>query len=402
MRADYIEQGTKQYLQTVLAFFAAGFNTFAILYVVQPILPDLTSYYDVTPTTASLALSVTTFALAISMLFFGSISEAIGRKNIMVFSMFTASILCILTAFSPSFSSLITMRTIQGVALAGLPSIAMAYLGEEIHPKSLASAMGLYISGNALGAVFGRVFSGLVAGYWNWQVGLIGVGIVSLVATVIFWYALSPSKHFVKKDLNVLSLFKSLTEHMKNPLLVILFIMGFLLLGTNVSLYNYVSFVLIEDLNVDQRLVSWIYLIFLVGVLSSMISGRLVYRFGKIAMLYVGIIMGITGLFIVLLPSVWMVVLGLICFTFGFFIAHSLTSGWVSNIAHNNKAQASSLYLFFYYTGSSVGGTLAGFFWMKFGWGGVSFMNIFFLVSCLILFMTFLYLLKRRIWHFKL
>src|SRR5699024_8986357 len=137
MRADYIEQGTKQYLQTVLAFFAAGFNTFAILYVVQPILPDLTSYYDVTPTTASLALSVTTFALAISMLFFGSISEAIGRKNIMGFSMFTASILCILTAFSQSFSSLITVRTIQEVALAGLQSISMSYIVEEIHQMIL-------------------------------------------------------------------------------------------------------------------------------------------------------------------------------------------------------------------------------------------------------------------------
>src|SRR5699024_11990800 len=97
MRADYIEQGTKQYLQTVLAFFAAGFNTFSILYVVQPILPDLTSYYDVTPTTASLALSVTTFALAISMLFFGSISEAIGRNYLMVFSLLSASIIFILT-----------------------------------------------------------------------------------------------------------------------------------------------------------------------------------------------------------------------------------------------------------------------------------------------------------------
>lgn len=398
---DFIEQGTKKYRKTALAFFAAGFNTFAILYVVQPILPDLTKYYGVTPTTASLSLAVTTFTLAVSMLVFGSISEAVGRKNIMIVSMLSASVLCILTAFSPTFSSLIIMRAVQGVALAGLPSIAMAYLGEEIHPRSLPGAMGLYISGNALGAVFGRVFAGVSAGLWGWQYALIGVGAVSLIATLIFWLALAPSKNFVKMELDIVSLFKSLTEHLKNPLLIILFVMGFLLLGTNVSLFNYVSFVLIEDFNISQTVASWVYLIFLIGVISSMISGNLVYKFGKATMLYVGISIAISGLLVLLIPSIWAIIIGLILFTFGFFIAHSLTSGWVGNIAHSNKAQASSLYLFFYYTGSSVGGTLAGVFWMQGGWLGVSVMNIAFLVSCLTLFMLFLYLLKRRIWHFK-
>ena len=399
---NFIERGTSKYKQTVLAFFAAGFNTFAILYVVQPILPDLTTFYNVTPTAASLSLSVTTFTLAISMLFFGSLSETVGRKNIMITSMLVASLLCILTAFSPTFSSLFVMRAIQGVALAGLPSIAMAYLGEEIHPTSLPGAMGLYISGNALGAVFGRVFAGLAAGLWSWQVGVIGVGVVSLIATVIFWYSLSPSQHFTKREFNLLSLLKTLAAHIKNPLLFILFVMGFLLLGTNVSVYNYVSFVLIEDYQVSQTIVSWIYLIFLVGVLSSMISGRLVYQFGKTTMLYTAFIISISGLLILLIPSLIAVIIGLVMFTFGFFIAHSLTSGWVGSIAHNNKAQASSLYLFFYYTGSSVGGTLAGLFWGMAGWYGVSLMNISFLVLGLMLYMTFLYLLKRRIWHFKI
>ena len=117
MEMDFIERGTKSYKQTALAFFAAGFNTFAILYVVQPILPDLTAYYGVTPTAASLSLSVTTFTLAVSMLIFGSISEAVGRKNIMIASMLAASVLCILTAFSPTFSSLIVMRAVQGLSL---------------------------------------------------------------------------------------------------------------------------------------------------------------------------------------------------------------------------------------------------------------------------------------------
>ncbi|MCI4060002.1 MFS transporter, partial [Bacillus cereus] len=104
------------------AFFAAGFNTFAILYCVQPLLKEFTREFHVTPTAASLSLSVTTMLLAVSMLVFGSLSEVWGRKPIMAVSMLAASVLCLASAFSPNFHTLLVLRTIQGIALAGLPS----------------------------------------------------------------------------------------------------------------------------------------------------------------------------------------------------------------------------------------------------------------------------------------
>ncbi len=76
---------------------------------------------------------------------------------------------------------------------------------------------------------------------------------------------------------------------------------------------------------------------------------------------------------------------GITIFTFGFFGAHSIASGWVSHRAMHDKAQASSLYLFFYYFGSSIGGTAAGVFWSKFGWGGVIGLIAFFLLGAIVL-----------------
>jgi YNFM family putative membrane transporter len=63
--------------------------------------------------------------------------------------------------------------------------------------------------------------------------------------------------------------------------------------------------------------------------------------------------------------------LGLVVFAFGFFAGHSVASGWVNKRADANKAQASSLYLLFYYLGSSVVGSVGGLFWSRFGWPGV-------------------------------
>ncbi|KAB2334942.1 MFS transporter [Cytobacillus depressus] len=383
---SYIQQGTTLFRKTSFAFFAAGFNTFAILYCVQPLMPEFTREFNINPTTASLSLSITTMVLAISMLIIGSLSEVWGRKPIMVISMLAASVLCILTAFSPNFHFLLGLRTIEGILLAGLPSIAMAYLGEEIEPKSLGMAMGLYICGNAIGGVFGRVFAGMLSDYFGWQIAIGGIGLISLAATLIFWHSLPPSRNFKARQLEVGKLSKSLIDHLKDPALVCLFVMGFLLLGSNVSLFNYITFILLEKpYSLSQTFVSWIFLILIIGMFSSVWTGKLVERHGKQKILFISLFIALIGVCVTLDSHLFIKILGLGLFTYGFFGSHSIVSSWVGQRATQNKAQASSLYLFLYYTGSSVGGTLGGVFWSIFGWGGVISMNIGFLIISLIL-----------------
>lgn len=158
----YIKRGTKSFRMANLALFAGGFNTFAILWSTQPLLPEISKEFDLSPAVSSLTLSLTTIALAFSMLFVGSLSEVFGRKTFMTITLIVSSVIAILTAMSPNFHFLLFFRILQGIALAGLPAIAMAYLGEEIEPTSLGMAMGLYISGNSIGGMSGRFISGAI------------------------------------------------------------------------------------------------------------------------------------------------------------------------------------------------------------------------------------------------
>ena len=64
----YLEQGTTAYRKSSLALFAGAFVTFAILYSTQPLLPEFTREFNISPTLASLSLSVTTITLAVFML----------------------------------------------------------------------------------------------------------------------------------------------------------------------------------------------------------------------------------------------------------------------------------------------------------------------------------------------
>ncbi len=381
-----IQQGTPLFRKTSFAFFAAGFNTFAILYCVQPLMPEFSKEFSVSPTTASLPLSITTMVLAVSMLIFGSLSEVWGRKPIMIVSMLASSVFCILTAFSSNFHGLLVLRTIEGISLAGLPSIAMAYLGEEIESKSLGAAMGLYICGNSIGAVFGRVFSGMVSDYFGWQIAIGGIGLISLAATLIFWNTLPPSQNFKARPFVMRKLGLSLMDHLKAPSLICLFVIGFLLLGSNVALFNYIAYVLLEKpYSLSPTYISWTFLIMIIGMFSSVWIGKLVDRHGKQRLLFTSLFLALIGVCLTWEANLMMKIAGLGFFTFGFFGAHAVASSWVGQLALQNKAQASSLYLFFYYTGSSVGGTLGGLFWSAYGWGGVISMNVGFLLIGLIL-----------------
>ncbi|WP_458413002.1 MFS transporter [Schinkia sp. CFF1] len=369
---NYIQRGTRTFKMVNIALFAGGFNTFAILWGTQPLLPEISKEFHLSPAVSSLSLSSTTIALAISMLIAGSLSEVFGRKPVMTFALLSSSILSILTAFSPNFHLLLLCRILQGITLAGLPAVAMAYLGEEIEAKSLGYAMGLYISGNSVGGMAGRIISGILSDLFGWRMALAGIGIVSLLASIVFFIILPKSAHFEPRKLAVKPLVTSLFSQFKEPGLIYIFMTGFLLMGSFVSLYNYIGFELIAPpYSLSQTLVGFIFIVYTVGTFSSTWMGMLADHHGKKKLLQISLVILLLGACITLNSSLWLKIFGIAVFTYGFFAGHSIASGWIGQLSTHDKAQASGLYLFFYYLGSSIGGTVSGTFYSGFGWVGV-------------------------------
>ena len=368
----HIQKGTRDFTKANLALFAAGLCTFANLYITQPLLPVFSDEFGISPATASLSLSVATVILAFSLILFGSLSEAWGRKNIMTFSIIASSVLTLVIAFSPSFESLLMLRAVQGFVLAGVPAIAMAYLGEEMDPASLGTAMGLYISGNSVGGLVGRIFMGTMTDLFTWRIGIILLGILSILISLYFIWALPASKNFKARPLNFSGLTKSLLRHCKDPGLVSLFGIAFVLMGSFVTLFNYISYKLLDEpYSLSASIVGWLFIVYLVGTFSSAWFGSLSDRFGRQRVLFAGILIMFSGALLTIPGNLAIKIIGITIFTFGFFGAHSIASGGVSFRAKKDKAQASSLYLFAYYFGSSVGGTTGGVFWHYYGWDGI-------------------------------
>jgi YNFM family putative membrane transporter len=383
---SYIQKGTIKFRKVSMALFAGGFNTYAILYSTQPIMPYLSRDFRVSPTVASLSLSVTTITLAISMLFVGSLSEVLGRKPIMSFALCGTSVLAMLTTFVPNFHYLLALRVLQGFILAGLPAVAMAYISEEIDQTSLGMMMGLYISGNSIGGMGGRIIIGSLTDIFNWRVALGSIGALSALASILFWFELPPSKHFQPRLLDIKKLLKSMLSHIKNPELLCLYGIAFLIMGGFVALYNYIGFQLIAPpYSLRPTLVSFIFIIYIVGTFSSTWMGQLAGRYGQYKILCVALLIMLTGATITLNGNLLIKITGIAFLTFGFFGTHSVASSCIGCLSTHDKAQSSSLYLFFYYMGSSIGGTAGGLFWTSHGWAGVISMIVCFLMLALFL-----------------
>ncbi len=365
---------TPQFRQVAIALAAAGFSTYALLYCVQPLLPVFSDDLGVSPSASSLSLSVTTVALAATMLVAGRLSDVVGRKTPMAVSLFAVGLLTTAAAFAPSWPSLLAVRALTGVAMAGVPSVAMAYLAEEVHPRDLGIAMGIYIAGNAYGGMAGRVLTGLlidVSDSWRLTLGIIGV--LGLAAAVLFVTLLPPSRRFAPEEgLSLRHLGHAFAAHFRDSGLLALFGVGFLIMGALVTTYNYMSYRLLEPpFGLSQAVSGAIFLVYLVGAPASAWFGRLGGRHGRGRMMALAVALMLAGLLLTATASLPVTIVGIAVLTSGFFGAHSIASGWVSRRALVARAQAASLYLFSYYFGSSLCGSLGGLFWSRFGWPGI-------------------------------
>jgi len=373
MNNNRMQSGSAAFRQANLALFAAGFVTFITLYDVQPLLPEFARVFDIPPALASLPLSAATLTLAAAMLIAGTISETLGRRPVMIFSLVMTSLLALCSAFSHSLVSLVTLRFVQGIVLAGLPPVAMAYLSEEIEPATIGTAMGLYIAGNAIGGMSGRIFTATITDFFSWQIALGLVGILCLGLSLYFAYSLPPSTHFRRRPFETRYLFTSLYQQLLDPTLRCLYAISFMVMGSFVTLFNYITFRLTgAEFGLTQTLVSFIFLSYLFGAGCSSLTGKMVNRIGRGATLRVGLAVMAAGLSMTLTGVLLLVIVGIAVFTCGFFVTHTAASTWVGRQAKTAKAQASSLYLFFYYLGASVSGTAGGFCWTHMGWPGVA------------------------------
>lgn len=367
-----LQAGTPEFRRANWAVILGGFACFTLLYGTQPLLPQFTEAFGISPTMASLTVSAGTLTLSFLLIPLSMLSDKFGRAPLMKAALLGATFFAWASAFAPSFEWLVISRAGVGACIAALPAAAMAYLGEEITPTARGKVMGMYIAGNALGGMFGRFLSALVTQYSSWHYGLGALALTGIICTILFWRLLPPARHFKTRSLAPGALWIDVRRIYADPGLPWLFCTAFLIMGAFVSIYNYLGFRLSEaPYNLGPAAIGCVFLLYAVGSASSALAGNLADRFGRGHIMLGMIATMAIGVLATLNSHLAVIIFGLGLFTFGYFATHSIASGWVGFRAGERRGLVSALYLSSYYLGSSFLGSTSGPLWTHYQWPGM-------------------------------
>lgn len=365
------EKGTRLYWRALIALTLAAVATFAQVYSPQGLLPDIARDFGISASASSLALGATTIGLAIGVLPWGRLSDRIGRVRAMRWAIVASVLVGLASPFAPSFGSLVGVRFVEGLLLAGLPAIGVTALAETVTPLAFGSAVGVFIAGNTIGGLFGRVLSTVAGEPLGWRWGMFLVALLAAVAAVLFLVLMPPT---VLPPGPSLPLFQATIANLRNPGVMVMVAQGLLLMGGFVAAYNYLSFRLQHPpFGLTPAQVAPMFLAYLAGALASSWVWSLTRRIAPISTLILSIATMLAGLGITLLPWLLAIALGLVVFTIGFFGAHAIALGLASRRADStSRSLAPSLYNAAYYTGSTLLGWVGGVAYAAAAWGGTA------------------------------
>jgi len=367
---------TAGFRRLMAGLFFAGVATFAQLYSPQGLLPLIAVDLHTTADQTALLVSASTIGLALAVIPWSFVGDRLGRKPAMTISIIAACVFGIGATLSPTFEAILVFRVFEGVALGGVPALAMAYLNEEVHPLSAGRSAGTFIAGTVIGGLLGRIVAAPIGEWYHWRIGMGAVLLLAVASASCFLLLTPQARKFSPTTTSPRKAIASITTNLRSAVLNVMYLLGMLLMGGFVAVYNFLGFHLVEEpFNLPVSVVSLLFLAYLMGTVTSPWAGAMATKYRPSRVLMVLTLIMIIGVLLTLVPNIWVLLGGLVIFTGVFFGAHSVASGWAGAAAEGGRAQSTSLYNLCYYTGSSVFGWLGGIFLTRYGWPGTVFMT---------------------------
>lgn len=357
------------HIRATAGIMLAGAAAFSMEYCIQPVITEIAATFGLNPAQASLSVSAAILGMALTLLALTAFADKLPRRKMLALSLIASSAVMCGVSLINSFAAVVALRFVQGCILALVPVLAISYVNEEFSAEKAAAGIGMYVSGTTLGGITGRITVSTLTDFFGWQLATAILCAAAAAAGLLVLWLLPPEQHAPHKQS---AGFSTEVFSKKNKKLFYLCIAAFCMMGSFVAVYNFISYVLKgAPYNLSQSIIGFLYGVQIFGTFSSAVAGKLVYRYGSakiiaanLAVLGLGALLTLNGVLTVKIAGVAMV-------SFGLAGAHSAASGWSGRLVTTGKAAAGSLYMFSYYSGASVLGSLGGVFYSGFGWGGV-------------------------------
>lgn len=350
------------------ACMLAGLCTFLNMYDTQPLLPYLRRLYHCSEIAVSFTVSATILAVALAAPLVGLLAESVGRKKVIVPSLYLLTVPTLLAATSQNLHQLIFWRFMQGLFVPGVIVVMMAYIGEEFAGAYVGRAMAAYITGTVLGGFAGRYISGVVAHHFDWREAFLVIGLVNLAGAIMVQRWLPKARSFVRSAAVRHSLADA-GQHLRNRRLLAVYGMGFAALFCLVGAFTYANFYLADPpyhLNSEQ--LGSVFFVYLLGVVITPLSGKFLDHYGMRHTAVAAFAFMVAGLLLTLARSLPVIIAGLAVFSSGVFIFQAVGTVQTGIVAGRARSSAAGLYVTFYYIGGSLGAIVTGWAWGAGSW----------------------------------
>lgn len=339
--------------------------TFSALYAPQPLLPILSKDFDVNVSRVALVTTVTLIPLSFSPFVYGILLESVSAKTVIFFSFLLLGISEFFIFFTTNFSSLLLIRLFQGLLIPAVLTSLMTYVSKSFENSNLQKAMSIYIAATIIGGYLGRAVSGLVSFMFGWRTVFLILGIFLCVFVFFIRYL---EKDIVLQSSNKNN-YKDLIAILKNKTYLTIYFVIFFTFFAFAGFLNFLPDRLSKISSFTNELkIGLAYSGYLMGVLISLYSGKVVSRFGHEKAMFIGSVCYIFAISFFYIKNAYIIYVNMFFFCGCMFLIHSLASGYVNSISREKKGIVNGLYISFYYTGGIFGTYLPGLIYDHSGW----------------------------------
>jgi YNFM family putative membrane transporter len=352
-------------LHRTLLIGLIAFLTLADLFAAQAILPSLVTRYSVSPAEMGTAVNATTLGMAIAALGVALCGRRMQRRRGILVSLVLLAAPTALLSVAPNLPSFAALRVMQGLCMATAFTLTLAHLGERCAMGQTASAFAAYVTGNVMSNLVGRLGAAALVDHVGLTGCFLGFALLNLAGAALVHATIdrvAPMAGGPSAGWPV---------HLRNPVLLTCFAIGFCILFAFVGTFTYVNFVLAGPIfGLSPMQLGLACLVFLPSVATTPLAGGIAARFGPGPALIGGLVLAGLGLPLLLLPSLVAVSSGMMLVAAGTFLAQAIATGMVGRIVTHDRAAASGMYLAAYFAGGLLGSAVLGQAYQHLGWIG--------------------------------
>jgi MFS transporter, YNFM family, putative membrane transport protein len=356
------------YVKLQIIVFALVSASFTNIYITQPVLPVLQNEFSADMVRVSFSVSAVILGIALSNLPFGFLADRLPiHPIILTGGVFVAigGLICVVTT---DLWVLIGARFLQGIFIPSLTTCLAAYLAKTLPLERLNVVMGSYVSATVLGGLGGRLLGGWIHPPLHWRYAFVSASVLILAATIVAFFGLPRTQVETSRQRDSIGF----SELIKRWELLRIYFCATGSFAVFSSVFNYLPFRLTgPPFNLSTELTTLLYLVYIVGIFMGPVAGEISNRLGTGNTLLGSVGVLAASLALILLPSIIMIIIGLLGICAGFFSIHASAVGALNRKLTSGQGRANALYVLFYYMGGWFGITLSGFVYKHGGWNAM-------------------------------